>query len=273
MPKRPWPPAVDQLVGDGGRDDEGDRGGPLIRRAVDRWTVGSITVLRLDDPRHGPAVEVERLERIGAAVPFAVPEVVGIEGPWLVTVRPPGLPADQPDRHGEPEALAGLVGEGLAALHRLPVSVLGPTGARGDELVDRCRRAVVDRLVDASALPPPYDRYEPARLLELLVAGRQPVDETPVVCHGWPGLDRCLVDGPRFAGFDGFESALVADRHLDLAVAHLAVASVLGAEAVFALYEGYGADPDLVRLDHHVLAAHLLGYRPDPEPEPGAALR
>jgi aminoglycoside phosphotransferase len=255
MQDRPWPEAVDRLVGP---TDE-----PVVRRGPARWSVGSMSVLRLDGPGAGPAA-AERLERIGSAATFAVPTVRGADGPWLVTERPPGIPVDQPERHPDPGALAGLVGVGLRALHGLSPSLADrcpppSASAAWDGVVERCRRSVAAGRVDASTLPPPYDRYSPERLLELLVEGRPATDEAPVLCHGGPGLDRCLVDGERFAGFDGLEAVVIADRHLDLAVVHLEVAATLGAEAVVGLHEGYGTDPDLVRLEHYVLAVHLLG--------------
>jgi aminoglycoside phosphotransferase len=125
-------------------------------------------------------------------------------------------------------------------------------------------------LVDPAALPRPYDRYRPQRLLELLIEGGSVEAGPPVLCHGRPDLDRCLVDRSHFSGFDGLEWAVVADRHLDLAVAHLGVAAILGAEAVPSLYDGYGADPDLILLDHHILAAHLLWAGGVPGALPGA---
>jgi aminoglycoside phosphotransferase len=61
---------------------------------------------------------------------------------------------------------------------------------------------------------------------------------------------------------EGFGSLIVADRHLDLAIAHLSVGAVLGQEAVFGFYDAYGRDPDLIRLDRAVLVAHVLGAVP-----------
>lgn len=240
---------------------------------------------RPDEGGHHPGAEAEArwLVDLEATASFVVPRVVGVEEPWLVTESPSGLPADRPDRHAEPGALAGAIGAGLAAMHALAPETSAPPWVDAsraiDEpwapLIERCGRAVAAGRVDTAALPPPYDRYRPERLLELLEAGGSGPGPSldggsghdgPVMCHGRPTLDRFVIDRGRFVGFDGFGEVVVADRHLDLAIAHLGVAGVLGAEAVFAFYEGYGADPDLARLDRAVLAAHLLGAGPTGRP-------
>lgn len=254
MPDRPWPQPVDAVID---RPDE-----PIELQTADRWAVGSRRVHRFGHPDHAQ-LHRRFLDALVGPAPFAVPTVVGGDGSWLVTEAPAGLPADRPDRHPEPGNLARLIGEGLAALHALPVSLLG-VEAEIDPwapIVERCRRSVDGGLIDAAALPAPYNRYEPERLLEMLVDGGavagRPAD-VPTLCHGAPSAARFLVDGERFVGFDAIDSALAADRHLDVAVAHLSVANVLGAEAVYGFYEGYGTDPDLASLDRAILARHLL---------------
>lgn len=254
MPDRPWPSPVDAALD---RPDD-----PIEALADDRWAVGSRRVHRFGHP-DAARIHQRFLTDLAGTSTFAVPRVLGRDGPWLVTEVPAGLAADRPDRHPEPGNLARLIGEGLAALHALPSSLLGPE-AEADPwapIVERCRRSVDDGLVDAATLPAPYDRYQPDLLLEMLVnggaaAGRP--SEPPVLCHGAPEAGRFLIDGDHFVGFDAIDSPLVADRHLDLAVAHLSVADALGAEAVYAFYDGYGTDPDLARLDRAILARHLL---------------
>ncbi len=258
MPDRPWPNPVDAAID---RPDD-----PVEVLAEDRWAVGSRRVRRFGHP---DAADINRrfLDDLAGLATFAVPSVIGGDGPWLVTEIPDGLAADRPDRHPEPGNLARLIGQGLAALHALPVALLdgdARTGSGGDPwapIVERCRRSVGAGLVDAATLPAPYDRYQPDRLLEMMIdggatAGRP--SEAPTLCHGAPEAARFLIDGDRFVGFDAIEAPLVADRHLDLAVAHLSVADALGAEAVYGFYDGYGTDPDLARLDRAILARHLL---------------
>lgn len=257
MPDRPWPPTVDVII------DRPDH--PIEVMADDRWTVDTRQVRRFGDA-DATGANRRLLEGLAEAATFAVPSVIGDDGPWLVTEVPAGLAADRPDRHPEPGNLARLVGEGLAALHACPVSLLGEAGSPGETdswapIVERCRRSVEAGRVDAAALPAPYDRYPPDQLLAMLVDGgaaaSRPAD-APTLCHGAPEAARFLIDGDRFVGFDAIDDPVAADRHLDLAVAHLSVADALGAEAVYAFYDGYGTDPDLARLDRAILARHLL---------------
>lgn len=254
MTDRPWPAVVERLVA---CSEE-----PSVARGPDRWSVGPLTVRRFPDDRSRQAT-VALLDRLAGSAPFAVPTIVGEAGRWLVTARPDGHPADRPELHADPDELVTAVGAGLKALHDLPLSALrADDGARPPEgwpaVAERCRAAVADGLVDSAALPGPYDRYRPDELLAMLIGGR-PSAEDLVCCHGSPSAGMLLVAGGRFVGFDGIESALVADRHLDLAVAHQSVQHHLGPEAVFRLYDAYGGDPDVIRLDHYVLASHLLG--------------
>jgi aminoglycoside phosphotransferase len=67
-----------------------------------------------------------------------------------------------------------------------------------------------------------------------------------------------MVAGPTFSGFDRIDVMMAADRHFDLAVLHRSVHDLLGPEAVFRLYDAYGLEPDLIRLDHYILASHLI---------------
>lgn len=273
MPHPPWPATIDRVLGAAAA--EGDPVRQAAGGQVARWVIGPLGPLVVANfERDGEAAaHVARLEALAEVSPFAVARVVERDGPWLVTERPPGLPADQPDRHPEPGSLATAVGRALSAIHGLPTdAAVGADQHPADgwaPVVERCRRLVATGSVEVEALPAPYDRYGADRLVELLeesvatlLAGDRSVPDPPVLCHGSATPSRVLVDGSELTGIDGFESALVADRHLDLATAHLWVAELLGAEAVFGLYDGYGCDPHLGRLDAAVLAAHLLGLGP-----------
>ena len=264
MDRPAWPDDIESHL---------DPDAPIEQLGRSRWRIGQHTVSNLGPDGIGAVPELGRfLGRLAEVVPFGVPRVVAAASDWLVTERPPGQPADRPELHPEPGALAGRIGAGLASLHALP-PVLDRLGQDPEDdgwgaIVDRCRRAVEAGAVDPGQLPAPYDRYPPERLLELLIeAGERGGDrpdgsdgrDTGVLCHGSATAGHFLIEGDRLVGIDGFDVAVVADRHLDLAAAHLSVARVLGAEAVFALYEGYGVDPDLARLDRAILAVRLLG--------------
>ncbi len=173
---------------------------------------------------------------------------------WFVEPRPSGERADRPDLHPRPDALAHHVGVTLRRWHdetdpSLECDALA--GLRGH------LAARVDE-IDVAILPEPYDRHDAARLVDLVdeglderLVGRQlvPVHGAPTLARflAGPGGSTVLVDGPIGLG----------DPHLDLAVAHRSVHTVLGPGAVFEFYDGYGMDPDLVLLDRFTLAALL----------------
>lgn len=215
----------------------------------------------------GPG-DLDRYERVlgelaAAIESVAVPQVVLRDGAWLVTRRPDGTPVDEPDRHPDPDDLVTAVGAGLRVLHGIdPAAVPSaePDGGAAAAVLARCRATIGSWSADAR-LPPPYDRRAPGELLELLEDG-WPADGEPVVCHGEPTADALLASNGTLVGIDRVDRAVVGDRHLDLAIVHLSIGDHLGPEAVFRFYEAYGDDPSIVRLDHYVLAANLLGLAP-----------
>lgn len=107
----------------------------------------------------------------------------------------------------------------------------------------------------------PYDRYAAERLVEIWTEAELPAtyESTTVVLAGALSIDRMLLANGELSGIEG-ACGLIGDRHLDLAVLQHSVHRDLGAEAVFGFYESYGADPNIVALDHFVLAALLLGW-------------
>lgn len=269
---RPWPAVIDAAVA----ANELLGAGPVVRVEPGTWALERAMVHHLPPQRAASLVAV--LDRLAGRAPFAVPEVVMAAGGWVVTRTPAGERADRPERHADPDDLVCAVGAGLRSLHDLPVGELArhegaSPGSGWDAVAERCRAAVAGGRVDRSRLPAPYDRYPPDRLLELFLDGRPAIDDD-VLCHGRATMEAFLVDHGRFSGFARLDVALVADRHLDLATAHRSAQAVFGPEAVFRLYDAYGADPDLVRLDHYVLAGHLLGSGATSGPveaaEPGA---
>ncbi|MFT7597749.1 MAG: aminoglycoside phosphotransferase [Acidimicrobiales bacterium] len=161
------------------------------------------------------------------------------------------LGGDRPDRLGDLVSVVGLVAEILLRIHALPID---------DAPFDRGWEALASRLdneVDGAELPEPYCRYDLATLQRLWRDGR-PDTEDLVVCHGSPLLVNMGFGDGRLTTLARVDHPCVADRHLDLAIAHQSIQQHLGPEAVFAFYDAYGIPPDLVRLDHYVLASHLL---------------
>ncbi|MGH1489671.1 MAG: phosphotransferase [Acidimicrobiales bacterium] len=284
-PERPWPNEVEAILatgesGDGSIVAESPIGespgveppGTGFAGGADRWSVDSSTVYRFN-ARVTPADSLARfVEVIGSfndVAPFAVSPVLGSFDRWLITGRPPGQPGHRPELHADPDDLVGALGDGLRELHNLgirPQHVPVEYGGQdADLLVAQCRNAVETGAVEQERLPYPYDRYQPSELLAMFIDARpDPAASSDdlVLCHGFAVAERFIVDGPRFAGFDRMESPVVANRHLDLAIMHQSVQHHFGPEAVFRFYQAYGQDPNLVLLDHYILAAHILGRSP-----------
>jgi aminoglycoside phosphotransferase len=216
--------------------------------------------------------EAERLRWLGPR--FPCPAVVLARGDWLVTTAPPGLPADRPERHPRPDDVPSGLGAALRQLHDLPAGDC-PFDAEAGAVAGIEAALAADRL-DPARLPPPYDRYPPARLVELLAqsagaaGGTRAAPADRVVCHGAPGVGRWYLDGGRPGSVVGVHRLGLADRHLDLAVACRSLQLHFGPESVFGFLDGYGRDPDLVRLDHFILLDVLTAAIVDPAPPPGS---
>lgn len=171
---------------------------------------------------------------------------------------PVGAPASLIDNLGSPEGVIALIGRSLRALHDTPVDA-APFPDAWPMLDAELGRRLADGAIDPTALPDPYRRYDAARLVEMWREGRPDLgDEPPVLCHGWPSLDRIIVDRTELVGFLGVDRLCVGDRHVDLAVVHQSLQDTIGGEAAFIFYDAYGIDPNVVRLDHHLFAALLL---------------
>ncbi len=184
---------------------------------------------------------------------------------WFVrTNERPGVAADRPAEHGQVEGLVDGLANALRTLHDvdthgaehlvLPEAVTLSSG--WESLSTEIASSVAEGRVDPATLPDPYRRYEAKRLLEFWVEGR-PASEDLVLCHGNPRLANFFFDGADFVGAEGLDGMRLADRHLDLAIIHHEIHEHLGAEAVFRFYEAYGRDPDLLKLDHYLLASLL----------------
>ena len=221
-----------------------------------RWP-GTVWLAGERQIRQGPSeVVTAAAQRMGWLQDvFPAARLEHADGSWLV-VTASGHPAHRPDLQPVPDDLPGLVGTALRQLHDLETQGC-PFVADWEVQHAVIEAAVAADQVEVSGLPDPYNRYEPKRLLELLVEGR-PDNADRVVCHGAPVLPNLWFDQGGLSATTGHHRLGLADPHFDLAIAHRSLQSWFGGEAVFGLYEGYGSDPDLVRLDHYVLMDVLL---------------
>lgn len=213
-------------------------------------TVPSVDAARLD-------AEVEHSRWLAAHVstPSVVVRVDRAERAWLVTERMPGVPAHRPDLHGDVGSLAEVAGTALRELHAISLDAAPTSIERGWEALQR--RAAQTVAAGIEEIDEPYSRYSADELLTMWQDGR-PDTEDLVVCHGDPALPNMLAHHGTFVGWVDLAGVRIADRHLDLAHAHTSIHRNLGPEAVYVFYDTYGTDPDLVRLDHYLLAKQLL---------------
>ncbi len=213
------------------------------------------TVVKRGAPGRATA-EAERLGWLAGRVP--VPAVVhvadgGADG-WLVTERLAGHPSHRVDLHGDIGGITTTVATALRALHDTPVDPATFPFATGWQALADELGAGIDG-VDPATLPDPYRRYDAARLLEIWLGGRPDVEDL-VLCHGRPELANLIVD-PAPVGWVDVGRLRLADRHADLAIIQHSLHQRFGPDSVFAFYEAYGFDADLVRLDHYLLASFL----------------
>ena len=266
------PPAIIDALGRGGVGGRADSGidgwdrypahGPDLSWPGRLWRVGDHLVRLADqgcpDQQRATVEAEERRSRWLEARATNVARVEVVVDNWMVSTIPDGVPGHQPELHTEPDRLPMALGATLRRLHELdPVSC--PFIRPWSQVVDQLREAIEAGRLDPARLRPPYDRYPPDRLVELLHLGR-PATEDLVVTHGSPGLSNLFVsttdthdttDGP--IGVGGLHRLGIADRHSDLAVVHYQLSAAYGPEAVIGFYEGYGLTPNLVVLDHYLM--------------------
>lgn len=248
------PSAVAAIVGEfDGLDEVRDDDRPTGLSSVwlhDDWAV------KTRPAGEGLDAESKALEWLSGR--FAVPrrELFTSEGgtDWLVVTRLAGERADRFESLGNVEGSIQLLGESLRQLHDLDLPASeGSFGWGWDAVAAHIGARLEAGRIDPQLFPEPYSRYDARRLVDIWMEGR-PSTEDLVVCHGRPEMAHVIVDGPSLSGVVSARELCVADRHLDLAVMHRSLQEVVGGEAAFIFYDAYGMDPDLVRLDHYVLA-------------------
>ncbi|MEZ5410566.1 MAG: phosphotransferase [Acidimicrobiales bacterium] len=253
----------------------------LVWAAGDRWVWAA-------PPGSGRArAEAGGLALVGPHLPC--PAVVFEHGEWLVTTVPAGHPATRPERQPRPDEVPSAIGAALRRLHDLDPSTVLRSGSgaerlpgSSESLVAAILEALAGGAIDPAALPDPYRRYGPADLVTIVADGAERsaaaarrAGDAEVVNHGDPVVGNWFLDGGELAGVTGLHRAGPADRHLDLAIAYRSITDHFGPEAVFGFVDAYGTDPDLIRLDHHLLvgllADQLHPAHPVADPPPADA--
>ena len=227
------------------------------RRGTADWFV---KIQSLDPLETSLAGERDRLQWLAGFVP--VPEVVsaGVDDTteWLITVALDGTDGTDPAHHVDLEHLIRTLAHGLRAFHdAVPVDAC-PFDASTDVAIERARARVAAGRVDPTEFQPIHHGFDPAELLEMVVASRAPTDADLVVLHGDYCVPNVLITDGAISGYVDLGHAGVGDRHRDLAIACRSVAHNFGGHSVGLFLDAYGVDrPDLARLDFFVMLDEL----------------
>jgi aminoglycoside phosphotransferase len=210
-------------------------------------------------PSDGAALlqqEHERLQWFAGRLP--VPQVLqwAVDDAgrgFLLTTALAGSPAVDREHRGDAEALIRALADGLRTIHALPVDEC-PYDGRLTVRLGHARQRVEAGLVDQRDFELPYQRYTPARLLELLEQSRPRGEEDLVVTHGDCSFENILLEKGRAVGFVDVGRAGVADRYLDLAIMATNLATHVSPHALGPFFDAYGIElPDVVKLDFYVM--------------------
>lgn len=255
------PPKILEAIGDATVDAvrHGKRGLVAYDLSVrDGWPLRVLKVAPPEDP-YVAVAEVDRLDWIQRRLPC--PKVLATSpmpggGHAVVLSLPPGTPAVMPEHRVRPMRTVEHLAKALRFVHEIPVD--GCPFDSGTELRLRAiRRRLNAGQYDSRTFTPPYNRYSPHRLFELLDEMRPP-DDDPVFTHGSFGLDVALLDLSGVCGVIDWGRAGVADRYVDLVAAVRSIATNLGPELIPHFFECYGLErPDPRKLDFFALLAEF----------------
>lgn len=222
-------------------------------------------------PRNSAAEVRQSAEMLGlsalaegarSALPFRVSEIRGLtragDTRAVVSTFLAGGRIEAQDLEGEALLLQPLA-EALAAIHRLPVTMVqqaGLTSRSADDVRQEASR-LVGRASDTRLLP----EVVHSRWLEALESKRL-WDFSPTVVHGSLDADRLLIEDDRIVGVLGWGELSVGDPAVDLAWLFAAGQEVL--DAVLARYiaeRGTGGSTELrarTRFHHELEVARWL---------------
>jgi len=183
----------------------------------------------------------------------------------------PDEPPDGPQELGESAAdlarqgvditaLLVAVARSLRELHATPVDGC-PFDASPAALIAEAADRVERGKVTIGQFDPPYRRYPPAQLLDLVIRSRPPDLDVGNLClvHGDARLATVrLVDG-RVTGWTSLGRCGRGDPYRDLATMTADLAGTVSPEALGPFVDAYGLEhADVLRLDWHVMADQLL---------------
>ncbi len=195
-----------------------------------------------------------RLNWLSAHAP--TPEVAARHETWLVTTRPDGQSAGDPELHAEPGHLASRLAKALRQIHSIDPDSC-PYSRTWQDYAAAINVAIKARTINPEQLPDPYCRYTVVELEEMFASGRPPVEDS-VVALGAPTVDDFYFEGDALTGIIPGPTLGVAERNADLAWLHRGVRENYGDEAVFSYYDSYGPGENLVAIDNFFLASILL---------------
>ncbi|MNZ97962.1 Aminoglycoside 3'-phosphotransferase [compost metagenome] len=198
--------------------------------------------------------ERSRLEWLQGRLP--VPKVLyyGVNGwgEYLLMSEAAGLDASNKMPDLTDRQLMRLLGEGLRAVHEIPIRSC-PFDRTLDAVLPEAGRRVRLGLVDEDDFDSNRKGMQAEALYEELLLKR-PFDEDLVFTHGDYCLPNIIVNEGRISSFIDWGRGGIADRYQDIALAVRSIANNFGEEQIPAFMESYGmAEPDLAKIEYYKL--------------------
>lgn len=186
--------------------------------------------------------ERERLRWFAGRLP--VPPLAGYavdaEREFLVMTRLPGIDLSHPDAVLHAARNTRLMALALRELHALPIQEC-PFDMTLPTRLKQARELLERGLVDESDFDDEHLGRSGAELLAELVRTR-PAKEDLVVTHGDACCPNFIGQGELLSGLIDLGRAGIADRHMDLALAHRSIGRNYGPEHAEAFLDAYGRE-------------------------------
>jgi len=170
-----------------------------------------------------------------------------------------GSNANDSDKHYSVEKVANQIGESLKQIHGLDPKSLDQNLETHDwQYLNAKAEAIINsNEFDPKNLAAPYSKYTADELLtNLKLSIPDTCDLVP--SHGNPITENFWFKKDELTGISGLETMALSDPVWDLAVTHLSIQESLGAAVVFAMYDGYGKEPSVAKLDHCIFLINIL---------------